>query len=434
MASRIEQLSHSIPIRLTPEERSLQKLLCSALDVSEYTNRVDTYAHRRNETILSELYELYQTMLGLNVNASSSSGKKLLMDIFKNAKTREEAFSSKECQKWIRTVFEIGRRYKRMNPDKMRTEYGKLISIMQDAVDSSATTRVEVNIPVISVASVLESHSLTSVFNDEDIISATRPIADTADMEQAMRDKEATIKALVQRHAADDKDKQAALELSLRSLDDGNCVLRDNAEVLTAMMGLLTEYFHPETGCMKGEACGDIAIQSHRGGSKLSHSHHQHYFYVLESLTLWRCIMQDIFSLWSTAEDDMLDKQTSYRLRNTGQGLHRMKSADRTYQAMHRHIASAQREMSKVGSTWVGSKIVHLGDDVCSFLRFPLHPSNKNKITGCPERACVHRQVHSGAAYGDTYSQGHRGDRQSRRAPRAACLPGGMWSVLYDMF
>eukprot|EP01061_Rhynchopus_euleeides_P039162 TRINITY_DN67204_c0_g1_i1.p1 TRINITY_DN67204_c0_g1~~TRINITY_DN67204_c0_g1_i1.p1 ORF type:complete len:475 (+),score=175.94 TRINITY_DN67204_c0_g1_i1:53-1477(+) len=360
----LEGLAQTVPLRLTPEERSLQRLLASALDVSEYTNKVEATSRYRHDVILAQLYELYQIMLGLNINASANKGKKMLVDMFKQGSSKEAALATKECQAWLAKVFEIGRRYKRMNPDKMRTEYGKLITIMQDAVDQQGCMRINVKIPVMTVDAVLERHGLEGLLSDPELEVAAKPVAASADgVQESVREKEAKIKELAERHGAGDAEKRDVVELAIRSLDDGACVLRDNAEILTSMMGLLEEYFHPKTGKQVGNPHGDISIAAARGGSKLTHSHTQHYFYVLESLTLWRCIMKNIFSLWSIAEEDMLDSQTSYRRRNTGQGVHRVKSAPLTYRAMHQHIASASEEMRERGSSWIGTKIVHLGDD-----------------------------------------------------------------------
>jgi hypothetical protein len=51
------------------------------------------------------------------------------------------------------------------------------------------------------------------------------------------------------------------------------------------------------------------------------------YHYVLQSLTLWREIMTDMFKLWYLAESDMLREGNSYRLCDTGQGLNRVQAA-----------------------------------------------------------------------------------------------------------
>jgi hypothetical protein len=62
--------------------------------------------------------------------------------------------------------------------------------------------------------------------------------------------------------------------------------------------------------------------------------------------------------LWTLAENDLLDG-SSYRLRDTGQGLNRMKDAPQVSGAMHNIIGVVQRS---VGGGWVGSSVVHLGD------------------------------------------------------------------------
>eukprot|EP01064_Diplonema_japonicum_P034326 TRINITY_DN7079_c0_g1_i1.p1 TRINITY_DN7079_c0_g1~~TRINITY_DN7079_c0_g1_i1.p1 ORF type:complete len:470 (+),score=112.07 TRINITY_DN7079_c0_g1_i1:47-1456(+) len=355
-----EKLAASVPIRLTSEERVLQKLLTSALDVSEYTNKVDgTGSYYRQKLIVENLYDLYQIMLGLNVNSSKDKGRKMLQKAYEDGSPAKQVM--KKCDKWIASIFEIGRRYKRMNPDMMRSEYGKLISLMQDAVQYRNDLGMDICKPVKSVRDVLELHGLMDILRDEELAMASTPLSkmEPEELEAAGKQKEALIQALSQKHANGDREKADIAELCIRSLDDGNCFLKDNAASLGKMIDLLKQYFHPETGLSINEKYGDISI-GRGGGSMLSHSHHSHYYYVLESLTLWKCIMSDIFNLWSVAEADMLDPSRQYRMRNTGQGTHRMKSAPLTGSAMRSHIAEAQRQM---GGKWVGSQIVHLGDD-----------------------------------------------------------------------
>jgi hypothetical protein len=46
----------------------------------------------------------------------------------------------------LQDVFEIGRRYKIMNPEKMRSEFGKLMYMLMDSADSHV--QVSVTIPL----------------------------------------------------------------------------------------------------------------------------------------------------------------------------------------------------------------------------------------------------------------------------------------------
>ena len=56
---------------------------------------------------------------------------------------------------------------------------------------------------------------------------------------------------------------------------------------------------------------------------------------MLQSLTLWREIMTDMFKLWYLAENDMLREGNSYRLCDTGQGLNRVQQAPQVCRVCH---------------------------------------------------------------------------------------------------
>jgi hypothetical protein len=63
------------------------------------------------------------------------------------------------------------------------------------------------------------------------------------------------------------------------------------------------------------------------GGACLSHDHATQYSFVLQSLTLWREIMQWMPKVWLLADADMITE--SYRLVDTGQGYQRLQSCPR---------------------------------------------------------------------------------------------------------
>lgn len=61
-------------------------------------------------------------MSGLVVASDYSIGQQLVKD-----------HDFKHNSKFFQAMFEIGRRHKIMNPEKMRSEYGKLLYILQDS-------------------------------------------------------------------------------------------------------------------------------------------------------------------------------------------------------------------------------------------------------------------------------------------------------------
>jgi hypothetical protein len=111
-----------IPLRLTFPERKFLRLLEAALQVSEYTDRIDTIGFRlsRSKRIVHQIRELCAILSGLVLSADYKHG--------------QELFSSRDFEAnadFYQDIFELGRRHKIMNPDKMRTTYGKLIYLLQ---------------------------------------------------------------------------------------------------------------------------------------------------------------------------------------------------------------------------------------------------------------------------------------------------------------
>ena len=59
------------------------------------------------------------------------------------------------------------------------------------------------------------------------------------------------------------------------------------------------------------------------------------------------------------AEDDLLNPEIKYELKNTGQGVHRVQSSPNVARVMRELIHNMQ---AKSAYDWVGSSVVHLGD------------------------------------------------------------------------
>ena len=111
-----------IPLRLTIGERKYLRLLDAALSVSDYTDKIDTlgFGLSKARRIVHQIRELCAIMSGLLLSADYNEGQKLFSD--RDFQTNAEFYQQ---------IFELGRRHKIMNPDKMRTTYGKLIYLLQ---------------------------------------------------------------------------------------------------------------------------------------------------------------------------------------------------------------------------------------------------------------------------------------------------------------
>ncbi|KAF8761307.1 B-box zinc finger [Rhizoctonia solani] len=305
---------------------------------------------------------------------------------------------------WFARVFEIGRRHKIMNPDKMRETYGKLIYLLMDArsPDVSDLLGFSPISPLVTVYSTLEAHDALAVLEDPRLEIATREIISPpgasgrvrAEVQRNIKEKERAVEALVNEYAAgeatgralrsarraayrDDEDElekvpskekesekenrpisAELLRQCIYSISDNSAFLRVNRDPCEIMIGYLKKYFHP-TKCTPTKTLEDaakveqpsLAIKNGRNGARLSHDHSKQYTYVLQSLTLWREILGDMFHLWTLAETDLLSTTSMYRLRDTGQGLNRVQHAPKTSREMHAILGRAQRDLG----SWVGS-------------------------------------------------------------------------------
>lgn len=115
------------PLRLTFEERMFLRLLEATLKVSEYTDKVDVVGRwSPAKQMASQIKHICATLSGLVVAHRFDAGQRLI---------REREF--KHNAEFFRSVFEIGRRYKILNPEKMRDSYGKLIYFLMDSRNRS---------------------------------------------------------------------------------------------------------------------------------------------------------------------------------------------------------------------------------------------------------------------------------------------------------
>ena len=157
--SSILERSRYIPIRLEHDERRLLRLLEGALNVSEYTDKVDILSYRsKSGRVTAQVKDLCAILCGLVVAQNfkrwvlisptfyvrrrvtlppsdaltrARSFVRLLVRSFARSLARGKELIEQrdfaELQAFFQGVFEIGRRYKVMNPDKMRDTYGKLM-------------------------------------------------------------------------------------------------------------------------------------------------------------------------------------------------------------------------------------------------------------------------------------------------------------------
>jgi hypothetical protein len=122
----VKERAKFIPLRLSMGERKILRLVEAAMACCDYTTEVDKPFKSSTRRMHNQMKHITAVLRGMVTACDYSAGQKLL---------KEENYS--DYENFFRQVFEIARRHKIMNPEKMRTEYGKLVYLLQDAVSPS---------------------------------------------------------------------------------------------------------------------------------------------------------------------------------------------------------------------------------------------------------------------------------------------------------
>lgn len=338
-----------IPLRLSTDERRILRLLEGALNVSEYTDKVDILSYKtKNARVHAQIKDLCAILCGLTVAQNFKRGQTLIADR-----------DFEQLETFFQSCFEIGRRHKIMNPEKMRDTYGKLCYMLMDSSEPQIIDLLGFRCvrPLRTVAALLDEGGALSMLDDPLMPVATAEIASAgrprAAVQKDIKAKERARDMLARKYRTKHLGEEDLLRC-LYSVADNNSFLAFSRDPVDRVIQYLKAYFKPDAF----EQGLSLAIQGGSQGARLTHSHERQYTYVLQSLTLWREIAHEMFKLWCLAEGDMLSERNLYRLQNTGQGLQRVQSAPSVSRAMQAILHRCQR---RIGS-WVGSSVVHLGD------------------------------------------------------------------------
>ncbi|GMI32642.1 hypothetical protein TrCOL_g12184 [Triparma columacea] len=345
----VEERARYIPFRLSLAERKMLRLVESAMKCATYTDQVDRSFKNESKRMIKQLKGIGGILHGLVTACNYEAGQSIAEG--------EESFDKFEA--FFQNLFEIARRHKIMNPDKMRGEYGMLVMVMMDATKGEIKEELGFDIrkDLVTVYKFLEEHGGTDLLRDKYIEIATQEILagkkDRGTIQHEIRKKEKAVKYL--------KEKYSTVQLSeddihtcLYSISDNNSFLNSNRLPVDKMIKYLEKYFHPK----QMEEGYSLSIVEGEDGARLNHSHEKQYYFALQSLTLWSYILDDMFRLWSLAEKDLLDSSVDYQLKDTGQGFQRVQQSPSVYRAMQAILTKVQ---SRVGR-WIGSKMIHMGD------------------------------------------------------------------------
>lgn len=318
----------------------------------------------------------------------------------------------------FQTMFEIGRRNKVLNPSSMRTTYGKLMYLLQDAQNPTVARSLGFSLhkDMVLVGPYLHDRNCGDLLYDGRLECAIQYISDRDPMTGDKLPRE-QVQAMVEgkRHVTNElitsysKSSNGALSeddvrRAIESLADAVAYVESNVRPVQCMLQYLEDNFDPQHaekgfslalhGSYSSSSSSSLlsspysnryglSAYSNSGsneGPTLSHSHSTQYTFVWQSLRLWEQVQRHMHRLWVCADDDLLSTTSTYHLYNTGQGLNRVQQCPRVRRVMTSLLHQTQQETTTASSGggiggssygWVGLSVIHLGDrDVPNALIF----------------------------------------------------------------
>jgi Protein of unknown function (DUF2009) len=368
-----------IPLRVTAEERQLLQLLEAALNVSEYTDKVDVVMRFNKRRVMQEeLEHMLATMSGLAVAGNVLGGEKLIGS--KSLADNADFFAK---------VFEVGRRYKIANPSKMRGTYGKMMFMLQDAEATKLDISLVNDVKMVTTMLEQKGPKALQLLEDRRLLLAIQEVTVAKvgrdGLAAALAAKKQARAALIETYSSAQLS-AAEIDLVVESINDANNYLECNMGPVATMLHLLRtnfdkhKYEDPYSLALKAQprytrssGFGIYSSDSYsssgfgfdsfnslnrsHSSAKLCHDHPTQYTFVTQSLRLWTEAMRCMYRLWLAADSDLLSGRATYRLCNTGQGLNRVQSCPSVSSQMRRVLNRVQTECG----AWVGLSVVHLG-------------------------------------------------------------------------
>ena len=232
-----------IPLRLTVEERRVLRLLEGALNVSDYTDKVDILSYKnKNARVHAQIKDLCAILCGLTVAQNFRRGQQLMGD---------RDFG--QLEEFFQTCFEIGRRHKIMNPEKMRETYGKLCYMLMDSSEPDMIELLGFRCvkPLRTVAALLEEGGASAMLDDPLIAAATAEIQSAgrprAAVQKDIKVKERAREVLARKYRTKGLGEEDLLRC-LYSIADNNSFLAFSRDPVDRMIAYLKAYFRPDVG------------------------------------------------------------------------------------------------------------------------------------------------------------------------------------------